>query len=70
LSIQHTEFFAELRKLSMAAEKLAAAADKAAARRAVAENFPELWNQKRATIMQIMDTPYGQQLTQEPENRS
>jgi hypothetical protein len=32
------------------------------------ENFPELWNQQRATMMQIMDTPYGQQLAQDPEN--
>lgn len=32
------------------------------------ENFPELWNQQRATMMQIMDTPYGAQLAQEPDN--
>lgn len=32
------------------------------------ENFPELWNQQRATFMQVMDTPYGQQLMQEPGN--
>jgi hypothetical protein len=32
------------------------------------ENFPELWNQQRATMMQIMDTPYGKQLAQDPEN--
>ena len=32
------------------------------------ENFPELWNIQRATFMQIMDTPQGQQLMQEPDN--
>jgi hypothetical protein len=32
------------------------------------ENFPELWNQQRATMMQIMDTPYGQALSKEPGN--
>lgn len=32
------------------------------------ENFPELWNQQRATWMQIMDTPYGQLLAKEPGN--
>jgi len=32
------------------------------------ENFPELWNQQRATLMQIMDSPYGQPLAQDPEN--
>lgn len=32
------------------------------------ENFPELWNQQRATMMQIMDTPYGMQLSQDPDN--
>src|SRR6185437_9986638 len=32
------------------------------------ENFPELWNQQRATMMQIMDTPYGQSLSKEPGN--
>lgn len=32
------------------------------------ENFPELWNQQRATMMQVMDTPYGQALSQEPGN--
>jgi hypothetical protein len=32
------------------------------------ENFPELWNVQRATFMQIMDTPQGQQLLTEPDN--
>ncbi len=32
------------------------------------ENFPELWNQQRATMMQIMDTPFGQELAKEPGN--
>jgi hypothetical protein len=32
------------------------------------ENFPELWNQQRATMMQIMDTPYGQELSKDPGN--
>jgi hypothetical protein len=32
------------------------------------ENFPELWNQQRATMMGIMDTAYGQALAQDPEN--
>ena len=32
------------------------------------ENFPELWNQQRATFMQTMDTPYGQELIKEPGN--
>lgn len=32
------------------------------------ENFPELWNQQRATMMQIMDTPYGQKLSGEMGN--
>lgn len=32
------------------------------------ENFPELWNQQRATMMQIMDTPYGQKLSQDMGN--
>jgi hypothetical protein len=32
------------------------------------ENFPELWNQQRATMMSVMDTPYGQQLVQDPDN--
>ena len=32
------------------------------------ENFPELWNQQRATMMQVMDTPYGMQLAQDPDN--
>ena len=32
------------------------------------ENFPELWNQQRATMMQIMDTPYGQALSGEMAN--
>jgi hypothetical protein len=31
------------------------------------ENFPELWNQQRATMMQIMDSPYGAKLVEEPE---
>ena len=32
------------------------------------ENFPELWNQQRATLMQIMDTPYGQELSKDMGN--
>jgi hypothetical protein len=32
------------------------------------ENFPELWNQQRATMMQIMDSPYGMELKKEPGN--
>jgi len=32
------------------------------------ENFPELWNQQRSTMMQIMETPYGQALSQDPDN--
>lgn len=32
------------------------------------ENFPELWNQQRATMMQIMDTPYGQELSKDMGN--
>lgn len=32
------------------------------------ENFPELWNQQRATMQQIMDTPWGAVLAQDPEN--
>jgi hypothetical protein len=32
------------------------------------ENFPELWNQQRATMQQIMDSPYGAELVKEPEN--
>jgi hypothetical protein len=32
------------------------------------ENFPELWNQQRATLMQIMDSPWGMKLAQEPGN--
>ncbi len=32
------------------------------------ENFPELWNQQRATLMQIMDTPYGQELAKDMGN--
>lgn len=32
------------------------------------ENFPELWNQQRATMMQIMDTPYGVQLQKDMGN--
>lgn len=32
------------------------------------ENFPELWNQQRATLMQIMDSPFGAELAKEPGN--
>ena len=32
------------------------------------ENFPELWNQQRATMMQVMDSPYGAELVKDPEN--
>jgi len=32
------------------------------------ENFPELWNQQRATAMQVIDSPQGAILTQDPEN--
>jgi hypothetical protein len=32
------------------------------------ENFPELWNQQRAIVMQIADTPYGQELKQDMGN--
>jgi hypothetical protein len=32
------------------------------------ENFPELWNQQRATMMQIMDTPYGMALSKDMGN--
>jgi hypothetical protein len=32
------------------------------------ENFPELWNQQRATMMQMMDSPYGPQLIKEDGN--
>lgn len=32
------------------------------------ENFPELWNQQRATFMQIADTPYGQALMKDMGN--
>lgn len=32
------------------------------------ENFPELWNQQRATMMQIADSPWGAMLNQDPEN--
>lgn len=32
------------------------------------ENFPELWNQQRATFMQIADTPYGQTLMKDMGN--
>jgi len=32
------------------------------------ENFPEMWNQKRAILMQVLDTPQGQALLQEPDN--
>lgn len=31
------------------------------------EAFPELWNQKRATMMTIMDSPQGQALITDPE---
>jgi len=33
------------------------------------ENFPELWNQQRATWMQIADTPYGAELMKDMGNR-
>jgi hypothetical protein len=33
------------------------------------ENFPELWNQKRATAMQLGDTPQGAALLQDMSNR-
>jgi len=32
------------------------------------ENFPELWNQQRATMTQIMDSPFGPQLVKEADN--
>lgn len=32
------------------------------------ENFPELWNQQRATFMQTMASPWGQEIMQEPGN--
>jgi len=32
------------------------------------ENFPELWNQKRATVMSVLDSAQGQALLQEPDN--
>lgn len=32
------------------------------------ENFPELWNQQRATMMQVMQSQYGPILIQEPDN--
>jgi hypothetical protein len=32
------------------------------------ENFPELWNQQRATMMQVMDTPYGMELAKDMGN--
>jgi hypothetical protein len=32
------------------------------------ENFPELWNQRRATMMQIADSPFGAELVKDPEN--
>jgi hypothetical protein len=32
------------------------------------EQFPELWNQQRATMTQVMDTPWGGALVQDPEN--
>lgn len=32
------------------------------------ENFPELWNQQRATMMQVMDSPFGAELAKDPEN--
>ncbi len=31
------------------------------------ENFPELWNQKRATVMTVLDSPQGQALLTGPE---
>jgi hypothetical protein len=33
------------------------------------ENFPELWNQQRATWMQIAETPYGMELNKDMGNR-
>lgn len=33
------------------------------------ENFPELWNQQRATAMQLGDSPQGAQLMQDMANR-
>lgn len=32
------------------------------------ENFPELWNQQRATMTQLADSSYGPVLMQDPEN--
>lgn len=32
------------------------------------ENFPELWNQQRSTMFQVMDTPYGQELSKDMGN--
>jgi hypothetical protein len=32
------------------------------------ENFPELWNQQRATLMQIMASPFGPSLAKDPGN--
>lgn len=32
------------------------------------ENFPELWNQQRATFMQTMQSPWGAELMKEPGN--
>jgi len=32
------------------------------------ENFPELWNQQRATMMQVMDSAFGAELIKEPGN--
>jgi hypothetical protein len=32
------------------------------------ENFPELWNQQRATMMKIMDTDYGKELAKDMGN--
>lgn len=32
------------------------------------ENFPELWNQQRSTMMKIMDTPWGGKLAQDMSN--
>ena len=32
------------------------------------EAFPQSWGQKRSTVMQLMDTPYGAPMMKEPEN--
>src|SRR6202142_617406 len=32
------------------------------------ENFPVLWNQQRATMMQVADSSYGAEIVKEPEN--